>query len=323
MIREYRNLLAKNESDGGAWYLLGRLLENDQEAMDHYRKAVEAQPPCAYAYFAMAYRDLCRGDYQDSLELGSKALALDKENGNFRDVVWQSALGLQKWDELLGQLAPLRSESPGSVELAAQEIRVDLRQGDEAKAKRVQAGYMRDNRDLSDDDRKMVGLYFDSLFSYAAGDTKAYAQTVRQLDSHQWTVEAAICEEKAEEALQACKDWGEDCPYSYLLMTYVLAAAAHDEKAAPEALQLALGVLKKGGENGVTAARLLESPGSDDLSVLQLLSILPEDKSVIAAALGHSNPAIQKECFEMARTLNIGMAFPSLPLKNLLAKQGP
>jgi hypothetical protein len=41
----------------------------------------------------------------------------------------------------------------------------------------------------------------------------------------------------------------------------------------------------------------------------------------MAAALGLSNPPGRKECFEMARRFNIGMTFPSLPLKNFLAKQ--
>ncbi len=83
LIQEYRKLLEKNKNKCIYYFLYGRLLGNPADQNREYRRALNINPNCAWAYFGLAYTAYEAQQLEDALGYLKKAIEIDSKKARF------------------------------------------------------------------------------------------------------------------------------------------------------------------------------------------------------------------------------------------------
>src|SRR5205823_4616390 len=96
---EYRRMLQAEPQNPALQYLLGRTLDDREQAVAMFRQAAASSPPYAYALYALAYDQMSEAHFQKALEYVRQARANDERNIVFRFAEIEALEALGQYDE--------------------------------------------------------------------------------------------------------------------------------------------------------------------------------------------------------------------------------
>jgi tetratricopeptide (TPR) repeat protein len=315
LVAEYKAMLDKEPGNAALTYLLARVTEPPAVAQPLFRKAAEANPPCAHALYALsadAFRD---GDFARALE---QVRAARKLNPNHPQFVTAEADALEAMGDTAGYLALVRSRETHDgrdLGFVADEARMLVRTGQAEQAKqRCELFVSEFSRTLSSDPDAIseTRAWLDSGVAYAKGDLAAFEAALKDLKDPDAKFRVAVTRgdvAAAESALKESEEGGAGDETGPLILA-VAAANAHNQSIAERAWGLAIERMKHGTRTDRAVAAAVEKgqPPSDEM--LRAWAGQPAQRCLLYTALGTKFPQRRDAYFAAARKFNYANVFP-------------
>ena len=321
VVARCRRWLAADPENGALLYLMGRAVEDIDASAAYFRRAVAADPPCAYAWHAMAYQALGEARFAEALDLARKARAAMPAEPLFELCELPAMMGLGRLEDLLARARLAAEKAPYQMAHAEAELTLRMMMGETVAAREAVDNYLDRLKKVVDgrivDD---VKTSLDAAHYYLSGDVAAFAKAVAAKGGSDAALafRAHVSTGKLDEAAALLDKLPAD-PYAPLLL-YIAAAHAGKSELADRAFARAVAAMRKGGYDIAWFADHLAADAPDVDAVLRR-PMMPSQKRVLLAAFGlrHSkDPEGRARCFALARKLNIDRPWPYLLLKDVL-----
>lgn len=317
LLQEYRTLLAAEPDNGALHYLLGRVVDSDEEQARCWQAALAAKQPCLYAHNAIGFDALTEAQFADALAHFDASAKAGIESLSLRRYRHFSYLALGRAREVLAELAAERKADPLNLELVAAELQAtSLVTPDRAALTKLKKAHLAaaKTRGSSESDLADADAYLEAEIAQLCGDLAGFAKLVSRFDAPFYRFRAALSEGRLRDAEKSLDDQVRDANAALLL--YLLAARQNDT-AADRYFQAGLTALKADGAEGRRVAALA-SAERPDAATLCRVHLALETKRILLTALGTRVPADRAAYFEMARKLNFIPEFPQQFLATVL-----
>ena len=298
---------------------------NRLEATQLFQQALDASPPCPYAYGAFGYDALCDGQFADALRY---FLAAEKAGvgGTSRTRYRRQAYwGLRQFETLLAEVRAARKSAPDDLLLAADEISALLASGQsEAVARKISTDFVAALKANQQNDKSVTESrdYLQAVIAYQTGQLPAYAELVSHFHSPAYDFRAAVTQGELAPAAKAL--FAEPNPQSSdVLLLYLLAKRGGDEAAAEKHFARAQELMRHESSGCKQAVLLLESPAPPAPEKLCEVTIEASDKCVFLTAMGLRDPTHQAVYHAAAAKLDFMPDFPHQLLRDFLKPAGP
>ena len=299
---EYRELASANPDQPAYKYLLGRILEDDDEADRLYLESEGPDGTTGYGFNAIAYDRLCRGLFSEALSFSKKATDLNPENTQFQSIFSDSQLAEHRIEPLIESINQSRLLQPASGPLTALQIRYLSWLNRDDEADQIETECL---NSMDAENRPIWSAYFTAMRHYAHGDTAPYLDALQQADPENWAYENALHTGNIQTVLDDLATT-ESSDYTAYLIAYCAAKHHHNDSQAQAALDAATALL----QNNPAVRQLLLSPQQATPEKLTAESILPDEKKLIACTLAHLCPENRQAYFNIAETFNFSPFFP-------------
>lgn len=310
LAAQYRGYLAAHPEDGALHYLLGRVL--DEEAQyPHWRAALDAPQPCAYAHGALGYDALSEGRFADAIRHYDAVVAAKLESGGLRHYRQLTLLALDRAADVLPEIATERKAEPLNLETAAREMRYAYAATHEPGAmKKIRNAYLASYKATHPpaDQLADTEAFLDAEIAYQTGDLATCAGKLSRFKQPFYAYRRALLAGDCAAAEKiADADFAQDVE-SHLLL-YILAQRQGDTATADRHFATAVKAMQSNDPDFRHVAAALAAP-HPDAATLCLRHLNLESKRVLLTALGLRYPADRATYFAMARTLNFMPEFP-------------
>lgn len=321
LVEEYAAYLAAEPGDASLKYLLARARPvPDDETLRLFREACEAQPPCPYAYHALATYHLSEGRAAEALELADRACELQPGKPDFKANRRLALIASRSWEGLLKDVerepaGPDASVVELSVETMALAALGKPMEEIEQQINRTVAGWRRAGLDEQYASALVAVLKADA--AYVQGDLEGFGKYAADAGQGLESFAAALTSGDLEKALGAISADEDPSPRDFLLV-YLLADMKNDAARAEEYLGKWIEMSREGTpfQRHIAACLSGEKPCvPDEISVYgQPL----EDMAALFTVLGVKFPEHCDAFFARARVLNFNPQFPNRFLAGIL-----
>lgn len=303
---EYRKLLDATPADTSLMYLLGRVVKQRSQQTALFEKAARGNPPVAYAFYALAFDKQCAGEFEEALRLVREAKRLDPSLIEFRSAEYEMLLALKRYDEALSlRQADIKTDGGRT----ANKVSIFAAQGKRAEAMSVLDQYLKSlGPDTKPAEINELRAYLSSYVRYFDADRAGYVEDLKATGNEAYKPYISIVEGRFAEAVAAFKDENDDEHGMRFFFAALLQKG--DPAAAKQQLDLALKALAEGDRYEREAAALFERESPPSEQELNELTVPPQMKVRILAAMPVRFPATREMCFRLARKLNYGITFP-------------
>lgn len=310
LVAQYRGYLAAHPEDGAYHYLLGRILDEKEQA-PHWAAALAAPQPCAYAHGAIGYDALSSGNFAEAIKHYDAVAQAKIESAGLRHYRQLTLLALNRAADVLPELAAQRKAEPLDIEIAASEIRYTYALKREIPPmNQVRQAYLKAYKAThpSTEQIKDAEAFLDAEIAYQDGDLEACARHLSRFAQPFYAYRrAVIADDTAAAGKIADHDFPQDVE-SHLVL-YILAQRQGDAAAADQHFATAVKAMQADDPDYRHIGAALASPQPDAAAICQRHMRL-ESKRVLLTALGLRYPADRATYFAMARTLNFLPEFP-------------
>ena len=311
----YRKLLAKNEGNADALYLLGRADPDLNEQSKLFQKAAAAKPPSGFANYALGYHALSDGRFADAIRWYEKALQLLNDKIIVQPMYHDALLANGDYARLLA-LLQADAQAPGRKAIASfQMVRVHALRGDRAKA---QAQIDEVVKFLPAPARDTTRKALEAIVCCSANDVAGYLKLTDDTN-----YEAALLRGKLKEAAAltggANLTGGINTDRLNLHgLVYLEAVQAGAKEIADAQWKALLAELKKTGRDYRLFADYLEGRQPPATRLAQRLPIEPNAKRVLLAVAAQRLPEQKQELLALAKRLDFYRDAVSLCLAKFL-----
>jgi len=322
LVAEYRKLLEAEPNDHVLMYLLGRLLEDPQEAEAMFMRSVEPPQPCSYSYNALAYSRLVRGDYEQALIFSEQAVALH-DSKTFQLVRTEALHGSGQFDPLLNTTSN-PPKPPSDLDAAEWRLYLlcRLNRVVEAQEELEQYSALLRNMGMDLDAMGQWHQRQQALLLYYQDKSSAFAGLVDEQEAIDLLFSAALIEQRWADAAAVIEREKQPDGYTALLL-YALAELNGDHELAEESLasSLELWQVEAWWMNGAEQLAQWITDGSppDDAQVRHLQT-RPSEKRIAMLALGVRFPQHRQQYWQLAKQLNYDKRLPYLSIQQALSQ---
>lgn len=324
LVRQYDSWLAAEPDNSTLLYLRGRLEPLAPDSIVWFERALKVDPHNAHAESALANEFLTSGRFEEGLNAVNKALEANPDLDSALDVRESLLLATSDLRTLERQARAAINEQP--LNFGAQQLlmKIAVMQGNVAQAKRIQEEFAAVvHRDWPTDPHELVLL---SEYRLAAlqGDgalARSCAQKFSDNDKH-WQAafgaELLAGElEKAGQSLANMPDLGKGYDDLSLSLAYT---AQGNEAEARRWRAAAVEHLAMGDYGDRLAAELLAQAEAGDFDAERALQLTlePEDKMLVLAAVADQSGERRGEVLELAEKLNFEPGIRHALLKKVL-----
>lgn len=317
--KEYTEYLENEKDNTVFYYLLARVVENSQEAIELCKKSVEGNDPLPYGYYALANYNLYLGNYEQALEYAEKARDLLPQ-----DLIWQETLNdamfaLGDYDSLLQVTKADQQLDPYSSYLILQEIKLHMAKNDTTSAENAVKRYIDSiisyYKEKSYDHNELIAdihNYLNGLISYYQNDVSLYALLIENLEAPMFKYHHAFIKGDLDTASRIALD--NDFDGSYFLLLYL---AEDNPDVASKYLSQAIYHYQKDDIYHRLLADYLLQKGDYSPEDMTSLFLHPDEKRIALAALAKLNSSYKEELLSYAKKLNYNIDFPYHFIKKL------
>ncbi len=319
VVAEYRALLNAEPENNTLKYLLGRIVADPSEAEILYMASEKGDSPTGMGYNAVAYRELCSGNFERALLFARQAVAANSERLPFVEQFATCLLANGELQELLDRLHGQTDAGSFSAAAALKEMKYLAMMGQLEDAKSVLEDAMKEIKAVSlEEQAQRARTALEFSLHYIQGDLQAYGEALATLELDEAAFQIAIHDQDlaaATEYLSATENQN----HLLYLLAYCLAMEQGDADLAAPLLQQAADLLAATGEEGRTAAELLRQGDAQRIrDTLGSLALMPEGKRIVALSLGFAQPAVREVCFDVAKLHNFDPVFPYHTINRLM-----
>ncbi|MCC6696806.1 MAG: hypothetical protein IT365_14340 [Candidatus Hydrogenedentes bacterium] len=320
--KEYAELLAKEPENGDLIYLLARATRDLDQADSLFRKAAAPPYNCPYAVAAMAFDSLSRGESAEAKSQFDSISAESLGSFSYERLQSQIRIALRDYDALLADVAHDVEGAPVSDSDAMLDVHYrTLRKDPDAEIDASVNAFCA-KIELAGADKNAIRetrRAFDTIRAFASGDRDRYFALLETDTNPEARFQAALHHGDLELASNMVET-GDFADEGCHLVLYILAAKAGRADLAETHLKKGAELLGSGAYEDRTYAAMLLGNEPFDLNRAQRLSVLPETKRVLLAALAIRFPDAAAELNSLARTLNYHVSFPYYELRDALAE---
>ena len=319
LVSEYRARAKAEPEDSSLMYLLARVVPDRAESERWLRKSTHCAYPSGYGFFALAYRALSRGDFENALIEAQQAAALLPDNLDAKAVETQALAATGHYDRLLNRFREAQAHTPLDPAPALQEIQLLAFQQDIRQAQRVRDAFV---SRASAPGRGAVIRQFEvastAMLQYARGDM---ARFLAALEHGPLTASERFEYDLSLDRLDDAAADLSTSPVTQADAHLTLAVAALDagrDDLASRQFQLASAGYALGDTDMKRISQWLtqiDPPNPDDVCDVALM---PDQKRLLLAAFGLKDPDHRDRYFKAAAELNYDHAFPYLTVKRVL-----
>jgi tetratricopeptide (TPR) repeat protein len=306
----YRKLLAENEGNADALYLLGRADPNPDEGDKLIEQAATANIPSGQALYALGYRAMCAARFADATRLFEKATPLVPEKTYVRQMHHEALLANGDYDQLL-QLLQMSAQVPGGKTGAlTQMMRVNAIRGDKdlARQKLVELVEL-----FQLHERDITQKTLESILSCCEKDVEGFLKAVGNTPS----IEGAILRGQLKIAGDMVGLNNIDAS-AYHGLLYLEATRSGAKEIAEIHWNALLADLNKNGREEKRFADILAAREPKAGRSPQRLSIEPRIKRVLLAVFAQRFPDQAMEALPLAKQLDYQQDAISLCLAKFL-----
>lgn len=318
LAAEYAALVKETQGAPDALALKAEL-EEGAAAEELLRRAAAAQPPSAYARYALGLAALSAGRFAEAEAEADKAIRLQPHQRRFRDLRKDALLAQRKFALLLETDAP--PPAPGAKyadRLRAQLRRVDLlaAMGEAPAAQETRQAILQELPAAQKAMAPMLAIALDARTALAKRDEAAYLKAIGGAEDGKGyaplllqgkLAEAAFALEGDEEP--ARRPWRRG-------LVCLFAQREKEEKIAADQFDDLIDELKKGDRREAAAAALLDSK-TPDVAKLKALSLPPAQKGIALRLAAARFPESAGDLLPLARQLNFALDEDALLLQRL------
>jgi len=316
LAAQYRGYLAAHPEDGALHYLLGRVTDEEKQS-PHWRAALDAPQPCAYAHGALGYDALSEGRFAEAIAHYDAVTVAKVESGGLRHYRQLTLLALDRAAEVLPEIATERKSEPLNIETAAREMRYAYASAHTPGAmKKIRDAYLASYKATHAPAEQLADAeaYLDAEIAYQTGDVAACAQRLSRFKQPFYAFRRALLAGDCTTAEKiADADFAQDVETH--LLVYILAQRQGDTATADRHFSAALKAMPAEDADFRHVVTALAAPRPDAAALCRRHMNL-ETKRVLLTSLGLRYPADRATYFAMARTLNFLPEFP----RHLLAQ---
>jgi tetratricopeptide (TPR) repeat protein len=312
----YRQLVAETGQQADAIYLLARVLEDDPAEADRlFHQAAAAQPPSAYALYALGYHALELGQFAESARLMTQAVDLAPDSLTLQQGQRTALFAAGQYDTLLDKLRLLQTTQ--RLNALVGQVQILAVKGDEAQA-----------RALLDETVRLASAGNNPAFGRelaqsleitlccARHDEARFLELAPQVPS-QSQFEPNLLRGKLREAAGLVDQNPEKALVQRGLL-YLAGAKAGDQKLAEEQWSLLLAALAKERGARRRLGEMLAGRRPLEVEEARRSAIPPDQKRVLLVVLARRHPATAKELLPLARQLDFLADPTSLCLRKVL-----
>jgi tetratricopeptide (TPR) repeat protein len=317
---EYAKYLAAEPDNTALKYLLARARPMPRaECLRLHREACEGEPPCAYAYNALALHHLTQGRPSEALPLATRACELLPGNAAFIKSRRMAHKATGSWTAVLETIERDPQGAPATVDDMADQFSAFAALGKPLKeiqnrARKDLAVWRRDGVEPDTIDAWFAVIRADT--AYIQGDLETFYDYAADINPW-YSLGIAITQGDLETTIEAFEGIEDPAPSTMLLM-YLLADKKGDAQAG-EFLASAVEAFRQLGspfQLTVAACFAGEKPCVPEDLILYGEPL--DDMATILTALGVRFPEHQEYFFVRARALNYDLRFPHRFLAEIL-----
>lgn len=318
----YRKLVEECPGNGDALYLLARVAQDADEADQTLRRAAAAQPPSAYALYAVGYRAVEQGEFDEAVRWMDKAVAVAPSNFMLRKGRCIGLFAAGHYKAIREELHADEQSAESRTTALMDEVRFYAAIGDAAAARAV-AGRVGELVPDSERDRarRTLDAIIDTTLCCARRDVGGFLRAAARLpDPPRFHV--ALLQGKLADASAALGNDRDQAIAGHALL-YLAAGKAGDTNRAESELKALTAELAKGRRYQRQLADVLAGRKPPDVSALRRLPVDPGQKAVLLAAVARRHPESAKELLPLARKFDFNADATSLCLRHLLGDANP
>ncbi len=323
LIPMYDRLLKENPGNSTLLYLRGRIDMSSAVSMDHYRRAIAADPKNPDPWIATAFELQSRGDFAGARKACTTAVGLKPDDPEALEALFQARLALEEYDALEKELRAQQRGSPLDLTLQRKLLLVRAAQGGLKRTANAHQAYVRAVRaGMSDDPLELIPSS-QIMLLYLQGDLRGVLRVAGRRKGAEWAswtrFEASLeLGDPGRAAKMLDSSAGSFDAYDYLLLSL-----AYRQKGAQAEAQKwrekALDMFSKGTIVDKQVARLLGAGDKLRLEDVDDFGLVPFNKTQLLVALAADCPSKRRELLARARKLNYNLLAPHRFLKSVMA----
>lgn len=310
LLAEYDVWLQAAPTNSALLYLRGRIESNRAKARDYFERARQADAQNPFPIYALGYDRMAAGDWSAARPLFAQAHELRPQDRSFEH--W---LNLTRF--ALGENADIEKEAREKLAANPPDIFSALRLVDALAAQGKREEALQCCQQFDEACNAKYGAEGSAMANalrchvlYALGD---FAELEKRAVSPVMRCQAMLEQGRLSEALKAMpaksKD-DEEYQSNWALALAVACREAGQPAEAAQWLRTAHDVLAQGNDDSVQAAALLHRATAPTLVEAQQLTIEPQLKAVLLAAIVQQHPEARASLSPLARSLNVERTFP-------------
>lgn len=302
LVQEYSGLCKARIGEPALRYLMGRVLENPEDARKFFLSSEQGEGMGGLGYHAIAHNHYIRAEYSNALDYSLKALQKDPQNREFNAQHRSILLALGKYDELLASIN-----------------QTDADMAEETVLYLTCAGFHREaeaaiNRFAAENEGN-IAPKLNAIRFHAVGNMNGYLTCLADAGDPGADLKRAYHEQRVADADRLLSGNTPHAWWEHLLL-YTLAtrknepavAEAHWLKAAAETNARSLA--------GAKTRSILEAGAAPDVETLRNLDLTPREKAVLCCALAARYPERGKELSALSELYNFNPGYPCLLVKH-------
>jgi hypothetical protein len=322
---EYKGYLDQGPTDPGLMYLLGRASPDRKEAREMFLRSTQGPKPFAYGFYALAYDDMCLGDFKAALDHAVNAVQLKPDAEAFKNQVESARLANRDYDTLIAAVRKEADAAPEDGGLVAREIDLLAMAGRFDEAEQAKSAYVGRMIKVPQAKAQLPAWQAsaDAAVKYIKGDLAGYAErTAAAPTSAENRFAIDLSTGKLDEAAAELRKDTSASANSHLLLYLAYATSPSFPAGAAESqLTAAAKDLADGDRDERRIAAWLTAPTPPDPEQFCAVIALPDEKRLLLAAMGLRDPAHAARYFKEAARFNYDTNFPYWTVRQVIEKR--
>ncbi|UCC21618.1 MAG: hypothetical protein JSW23_07310 [Planctomycetota bacterium] len=317
IIAEYKGLLETEPEKNVLYYLIGRVLADQNESEEYFLKSVEGKNPCANGYGALGFNRLCCGRFDEAVKLYEQAKNLDRERYDLKHYYLMSLKAAKMYEEALNECRNFIKETPYDYDCAQEEWELLIAMGEYEKAQKQAEKWLKNSEQIySTEWIEEVKEYLPALLAYKKGNREDYIALHPVVTDPNEQFYTALNSCKAiDDALLPQEEMD---TYTYLVLYISEKKYGSDEKA-DGFITKAIKQMSEGNDREEKYFADCMSGGiKPNPKEVCNKTIQPDKKRILLTTMGFRYPEHQKVYFELAEKLNFTRTYPYMFLKTIL-----
>ena len=324
LAAEYKELLSAEPRNTSLAYLVGRVVDDPEEAQEYFQRAITGKKPEPYGHYAIGYAHAIRSEFPEALAAVRRAMKLASNDVGFAGLEQELMVATGKWKQLAKRRRQELKQAPYNWTTVAQLVATLSADGEVDAVRSTIRDYLGKLKELgeasvSSDQISEIRSILLATQAQWTGDSAEFIKAARNLDEPEWKLRAALAQADVQRAatLVAENVDLQEGGFTHLGL-YALASSVGKPALAERQLATALERFREGPKDHRWVAEWLADGGqAPTLQETFKAGIQSNQRRLVLVALGTRYPDAQDQFFGDARKHNFDHDIWYFPVRQI------